>query len=122
MRASWEGARRRGAARLLALVALAPIALLGTLLNWIPFQLVRRIARSVRHEPDQPATFKLLASLVLFPLVWGGEAVGGAEHLGRACRLCRGTPGSVDGLARGALLRALGWTAARYARLAGAAQ
>jgi 1-acyl-sn-glycerol-3-phosphate acyltransferase len=82
VRATWRGARRGALARLIVLAALAPLAAVGALLNWIPYQLVRRIARAVEHEPDQPAAFKLLASLILYPITWAAEAWLAARFVG----------------------------------------
>ena len=82
VRASWRRARRRGLARLLGLLALAPLALLGALLNALPYQVVHRIARRVRDEPDQPAPFKVLPSLLPSPPVWAAEACGAGRVWG----------------------------------------
>jgi glycerol-3-phosphate O-acyltransferase/dihydroxyacetone phosphate acyltransferase len=59
--------------KLLALVAWALIAALGYALNALPYHAVGRIAKRVEHEADQPATFKLIAGLFLFPLTWAIE-------------------------------------------------
>jgi len=96
LRSDWRRARRRGLMRLLGLFALAPLAFLGALANFAPYQLVRRIARRVEHEPDQPASFKLLSSLVLYPLTWlalaclGGRlaGIGGGVALLLAGPIC----------------------------------
>ena len=62
---------------LFELLWLQPLAGVGTILNLLPFQLVRAIShRAGRKSPDLEATYKLLASLVLYPLVWGGAAIG----------------------------------------------
>jgi 1-acyl-sn-glycerol-3-phosphate acyltransferase len=108
LRATWNRARRRGLARLIGLVARAPFAALGVLLNFVPYQLVRAIARRVEHEPDQPATFKLLASLVLYPLTWTAEACLAAAFAG--------APGCVAAALAGPLC---GWLAVRFSEHAG---
>ncbi|MEN8185110.1 MAG: 1-acyl-sn-glycerol-3-phosphate acyltransferase [Myxococcota bacterium] len=66
--------------RLPVVVAVFPAAALGTLLNWVPYRLAGVVASRVERSPDLPATFKLMTSLVLFPLTWILEValVGGA--------------------------------------------
>ena len=59
--------------KLLALFGWLPIASLGYASNALPYHLVARIAKRVAHERDQPATFKLIAGLFLFPLTWAIE-------------------------------------------------
>lgn len=103
VRATWERARRRGLARLLGLLAQAPLALLGAVLNWVPYRIIGRIAHSVRDEPDQPATFKLLASLILYPIVWSAEA-------GTAARAWGGAAGCALAL----VAPLTGWIAVRF--------
>ncbi len=52
-----------------------PLAAVGTLLNVVPYQVVGWIAhREGRKAEDQEATYKLLGSIVLYPLAWGAEA------------------------------------------------
>jgi hypothetical protein len=108
VRADWLRARRRGLARLLGLFAQAPLAGIGALLNVLPYQLVRRIARRVEHEPDQPATFKLLASLVLYPLTWLVEASLGARLGGSGFGCALALAGPLGG-----------WFAVRFSERAG---
>ena len=57
--------------RLLAL----PILLLGYTLNWLPYRLPGWIAGRLSQSPDDRATYKLLAGILAFPLVWAGEAL-----------------------------------------------
>src|SRR6185295_19449582 len=65
-----------------------PLALVGTVLNILPYELVGAIAhRAGRKEPDLEATFKLLGSLVLYPLCWAGEAALAGWKLGGAWAL-----------------------------------
>ncbi len=61
------GALSRG---LLAL----PFAVVGILLNGLPYGAVALVARRVEDEPNQVATFKLFPSLVAYPLTWLGES------------------------------------------------
>jgi 1-acyl-sn-glycerol-3-phosphate acyltransferase len=48
--------------------------LIGVALNWLPFRLPGWISDRLSRTPDEPATTKLLAALVLFPLFWILEA------------------------------------------------
>ena len=47
-----------------------PLAILGTIMNFLPYRLVGTIARRLAVTPELPATYKLLGSLVLFPVTW----------------------------------------------------
>jgi 1-acyl-sn-glycerol-3-phosphate acyltransferase len=62
--------------------AVFPLAALGTLLNWVPYRLAGVVAARVEQNPDLPATFKLMASVLFFPLTWVLEAVGVGSLLG----------------------------------------
>jgi hypothetical protein len=53
----------------LGVVAL-PFALLGTLIHLVPYLLIHGIARRVRHEPNQVATYKVFPGIVLYPFTW----------------------------------------------------
>ena len=61
-----------GAARLLLLL---PAAVVGILLNWLPYQMPRWVARALTKTPDEPATYKILTALLAFPAFWIAEAV-----------------------------------------------
>jgi 1-acyl-sn-glycerol-3-phosphate acyltransferase len=56
-------------------LVLWPIHALGFLLNVVPFQLPGWIARRFTRTPDEPATYKILSALLVFPAVWGLEAL-----------------------------------------------
>ncbi len=59
------------AARTVARLLLAsPAALLGSVLNFVPFWVVHAIASRFRHEPNQIATYQLFPGLVLYPATW----------------------------------------------------
>ncbi len=60
------------------LVLAAPFAVVGTVLNWVPYRLAGWISRQVAWEPDVAATYKLYPSLVLFPVTWLAEAAAAA--------------------------------------------
>ncbi len=51
-----------------------PLALLGTLLHALPYQLVALGIRLARPEPDVEATYKVAGGAVIFPLAWAFEA------------------------------------------------
>jgi 1-acyl-sn-glycerol-3-phosphate acyltransferase len=51
-----------------------PLALVGTVLNALPYQVVSLLGRRV-HGLDQKATWKVLPGLALYPLTWLAEAV-----------------------------------------------
>jgi hypothetical protein len=64
------------------LAAAAPLALAGIALNAVPYRVVDRIARRAARTPDQPATYKVLGALVVFPLAWAAQAAAAATFLG----------------------------------------
>lgn len=51
--------------------------LAGTALNWIPFRLTGWLAGRFARRPDDPATCKLLAAMLVFPVLWALEAAAG---------------------------------------------
>ena len=53
---------------------LALPALLGTALNFLPYRVPSWLSRRLTRTADEPATFKILASLVFVPLAWVLEA------------------------------------------------
>jgi 1-acyl-sn-glycerol-3-phosphate acyltransferase len=63
-RAAW------GALRLLAL----PLAALGMVLYWAPYQLPRAVARRLHGDPDVTSTYKLGVGLLVHPL-WAAMAI-----------------------------------------------
>ena len=50
-----------------------PLAVVGTALNAVPYQLVSWIGRRI-HGLDQQATWKVLPALLLYPATWLAEA------------------------------------------------
>lgn len=59
-----------------SLVFLAPFALTGALLGWIPYRAVRPLAEKfARGELDVVGTYKLLLGIVLLPLWWTLQAI-----------------------------------------------
>jgi hypothetical protein len=60
---------------LLRLLVHLPLAAVGTVLNILPYYLVRLVALVVRRHPDQVATYKVFGGFFLYPLTWIVEAV-----------------------------------------------
>ncbi len=54
-----------------------PLAAVGTVLNFLPYCLVDWIATRGGKEPDEVATYKVIASLVFYPLTWLAIAAAG---------------------------------------------
>jgi 1-acyl-sn-glycerol-3-phosphate acyltransferase len=48
-----------------------PLSLIGLTLNWLPFKVIGWTTRALRLTTDQGATYKLLMSIVLYPIFWG---------------------------------------------------
>jgi hypothetical protein len=53
-----------------------PLAVVGTLLNWVPYRLIGTLATRIAGDAaDQTATNKLFGAVLLFPLTWTAAAV-----------------------------------------------
>ncbi len=89
--------------QVLLLALWAPLALVGSAVNVLPYQFVGRVAARVEDTPDQPATHKVMAGLVLFPLCWAVFAWWVA-----------GKGGSTAGWAAALAMPAVAWFALRY--------
>jgi 1-acyl-sn-glycerol-3-phosphate acyltransferase len=71
-----EAPRASVARATLPLLLLAPIAALGTLLNWAPYRAVKPLAlRLAGTHMDVVSTWKVLLGAVLMPLAWLAEAL-----------------------------------------------
>ncbi|HEX9799198.1 MAG TPA: lysophospholipid acyltransferase family protein [Thermoanaerobaculia bacterium] len=91
-------------ARTLARLLLAsPVALLGTLLNLVPYGVVHAISLLLEEQPNQIATYKLFPALVLYPATWVGWGVAAASWLGTEA-----------GVALGLVAPFAGWVALRW--------
>lgn len=55
-------------------VVALPVALLGALLNFVPFTLVELVSRRFDDEQNQIATYKVFPGIVAYPVSWGIEA------------------------------------------------
>jgi hypothetical protein len=90
-RALWRSAPR--------LLGGLPLALVGTVINWIPYRLVGALARRFAPEADVVATYKLLGGVLLFPLWWlvGSALLGGL--VGPVAAVCAAPAAAVCGYA-----------------------
>lgn len=60
---------------LLRMLIHLPVAIVGTILTWPIYRLVGAIVKRATQDPDQIATFKVLAAVLLFPLTWIAEGL-----------------------------------------------
>jgi hypothetical protein len=74
-----------------------PFLLLGYALNWLPYRLPGWISGRLSRSPDDAATYKLLAGILAFPLVWAGEALIGARLGGWAWGVATAVVAPVSG-------------------------
>lgn len=91
-----------------------PLAMVGTVLNYLPYRLSGWFADRFAEEPEQPATYKLFSGLFLFPVTWLALAL--AFGLG-AFGLFSSNLGSGNfwiGLGIGLLAPLSGWIALRF--------
>lgn len=51
-----------------------PVSLVGIALNWLPYRIPGWVARALRQPPHVAATYKVIVSVVVFPLFWLLEA------------------------------------------------
>ena len=65
-----------------AVLLRAPVALVGILLNFIPYRAVAWLASHESKLPDEPASWKLLAALVIYPSFWSLLAVAAGLWVG----------------------------------------
>ncbi|MCE2389974.1 MAG: 1-acyl-sn-glycerol-3-phosphate acyltransferase [Proteobacteria bacterium] len=75
VRARYRGVPGWTGTRLAELLCMAPAALLGALINALPYLVTRWIGSRYRRHPELPASFKLLSGAVLFPLAWLAAAL-----------------------------------------------
>ena len=81
-----------------------PVSLVGLALNWLPYRIPGWVARALRQPPHVAATYKVVVSLLVFPLFWLGEA-------GAAWRWL----GAWEGLLTLAIAPLSGWFALKFA-------
>jgi glycerol-3-phosphate O-acyltransferase/dihydroxyacetone phosphate acyltransferase len=58
-----------------ALVGGLPVALWGIATHAVPYQLTALAVRLLRPDPDEEATYKIIAGVVLYPLCWIAEGL-----------------------------------------------
>ena len=63
------------ATRFFHLLLRLPLAIVGTILNWLPYRIPGWVARRFAKSPDVESTYKLFPAIAIFPLFWLGEAV-----------------------------------------------
>ncbi|MEO8196363.1 MAG: 1-acyl-sn-glycerol-3-phosphate acyltransferase [Thermoanaerobaculia bacterium] len=68
-------------------VVALPAAVLGALLNVVPFTVVELVSRRFDDEENQIATYKVFPGIVAYPLTWGLEAAVAWELWGFASAL-----------------------------------
>ncbi len=51
-----------------------PLAVVGVLLDYVPYRICGWLGALVARHPDQPATWKLFGGILLFPIFWAAEA------------------------------------------------
>jgi 1-acyl-sn-glycerol-3-phosphate acyltransferase len=71
----------------------------GVALNWVPYRLPGWIADRLSRAPDDPATYKLLAAVLTFPLVWALETLTAGALAGAAAGLAVALLAPLTGLA-----------------------
>jgi len=81
-----------------------PFALVGLVLNYVPYRLPGLVGDRVRHAGDQPATYKVLTGLVAFPVFWALE-----------CALAWRGWGGAGAAAMAVVAPTTGWIALRFA-------
>ncbi|HXT21140.1 MAG TPA: hypothetical protein VN923_10345, partial [Thermoanaerobaculia bacterium] len=59
---------------LLLLLVRLPLAIVGLVLDYLPYRICGWLGALVARDPDQPATWKLFGGILLFPLFWAAEA------------------------------------------------
>ena len=85
------------------LLLTAPVAIVGTALNVVPWMLVHAISKLFRDEPNQISTYRLFPGIALYPATWIGESIAAARELGAAA-----------GVAVGVVAPFAGWVALRW--------
>jgi glycerol-3-phosphate O-acyltransferase / dihydroxyacetone phosphate acyltransferase len=86
--AFWTDPAIRGPRARPGLMALlAPLGLVGVALNWLPYRLPGWLSGWLTKTQDEPATYKLMAGLMLFPLFWGAEAAAAWRLAGPAAAI-----------------------------------
>ena len=71
------------------LLLFLPVALAGTLLNWLPYKIPGWVTRHLEldRKVNEPATYKVMISFFLFPLFWLVESLLAGKQWGPAAGL-----------------------------------
>lgn len=70
----WRRATAYVGDRMAVLLLGLPIAILGTLLNYLPYRLPGWVGALVQRTGDLPATYKILTGMLAAPVTWALEA------------------------------------------------
>jgi glycerol-3-phosphate O-acyltransferase / dihydroxyacetone phosphate acyltransferase len=90
---------RRSLLHLTKLLALLPAALVGALLDYVPYRLAGRLARRVATEEDVLGTVRLLAGALVFLIAWLTWPLGFGGLFGWPVGLAVGVAGPLGGYA-----------------------
>jgi 1-acyl-sn-glycerol-3-phosphate acyltransferase len=60
---------------LVRLLVFFPLAMVGTILNWIPYQVTRAVASRNIETPQVQSTMKIFGGIFIYPASWAVEAV-----------------------------------------------
>jgi hypothetical protein len=74
-----------------------PIYAVGAALNALPYHVPGWIARRLTRTPDEPATYKTLSALLVFPAAWAAECVVAGVLAGPAAALAVAVVAPVSG-------------------------
>jgi hypothetical protein len=61
-----------------AALAANPVFVLGWILNWLPYHAPGWISARLATTADEPATYKLVGGMLIFPVVWAAETFAAA--------------------------------------------
>jgi glycerol-3-phosphate O-acyltransferase / dihydroxyacetone phosphate acyltransferase len=86
---------------------LAPLGLVGVALNWLPYRLPGWLAGWLTTTPDEPASYMLMAGLMLFPSFWAAETAAAWHFWGPAAAIATLATAPLTGYV--ALLLSEGW-------------
>jgi hypothetical protein len=64
------------------LLVFFPLALVGTILNWVPYQIIRAVARRDDETPQLQGTMKIYGGIFIYPISWAIETILAGIFLG----------------------------------------
>jgi 1-acyl-sn-glycerol-3-phosphate acyltransferase len=113
--AFWTDPAIRGPRMRPALMALlSPLGLVGLALNWLPYRLSGWLAGWLTTTLDEPASYKLMAGLMLIPLFWAAETAAAWRLGGVAAAIATAAIAPITGYV--ALVLSDGWADAQEGR------